>query len=141
MSERIDQFCENLRIKLTSIDNNMQELKAKIDSKAQTAEREVRTQLETVKKRIEQDRTKLETAQADVKKWVDDFKAASNEKIAEWKDKREKAKLQSRAENAERYAVAAAVIALAAVDEAEQAALETWLARKDADTADATKAA
>jgi hypothetical protein len=40
--------------------------------------------------RIEQDRTKLETAQADVKKWVDDFKAASNEKIAEWKDKREK---------------------------------------------------
>ena len=60
MSERIDQFCENLRIKLTSIDNNMQELKAKIDSKAQTAEREVRTQLETVKKRIEQDRTKLE---------------------------------------------------------------------------------
>jgi predicted Zn-ribbon and HTH transcriptional regulator len=68
MGERIDQFCENLRIKLTSIDNNMQELKAKIDSKAQTAEQEVRTQLETVKKRIEQDRTKLETAQADVKK-------------------------------------------------------------------------
>ncbi len=141
MSARIDQFCENLRIKLTSIDNNMQELKAKIDSKAQTAEREARTQLETVKKRIEQDRTKLETAQADIQKWVDDFKAASNEKIVEWKDKREKAKLQSRAENAERYGVAAAVIALAAVDEAERAALEAWLARKDADTADETKAA
>ena len=46
--------------------------------------------METVKKRIEQDRTKLETAQADIKKWVDDFKAASNEKIAEWKDKRER---------------------------------------------------
>ena len=141
MSERIDQFCENLRIKLTSIDKKMQQLKAKIDSKAQTAEQEVRIQLEAVKKRIEQDRTKLETAQADVKKWVDEFKLASNEKIAEWKDKREKAKLQSRAENAERYAVAAAVIALAAVDEAEQAALEAWLARKDADTADETKAA
>jgi hypothetical protein len=88
-----------------------------------------------------QDRTKVETAQADVKKWVDEFKLASNEKIAEWKAKREKAKLQSRAENAERYAVAAAVIALAAVDEAEQAALEAWLARKDADTVDETKAA
>jgi hypothetical protein len=60
MGERIDQFCENLPIKL----------KAKIESKPQTAE-EVRTQLETVKKRIERDRTKLETAQADVKKWVD----------------------------------------------------------------------
>ena len=93
MSERIDQFCENLRIKLTSIDKKMQQLKAKIDSKAQTAEREVRTQLETVKKRIEQDRTKLETAQADVKKWVDEFKLASNEKIAEWKAKREKSQV------------------------------------------------
>jgi hypothetical protein len=49
--------------------------------------------------------------------------------------------LQSRAENAERYAVAAAVVALAAVDEAEQAALEAWLARKDGDNADETKAA
>ena len=141
MSERIDQFCENLRIKLTRIDKKMQQLKAKIDSKAQTAEQEVRIQLDAVKKRLAQDRTKVETAQADVKKWVDEFKLASNEKIAEWKDKREKAKLQSRAENAERYAVAAAVIALAAVDEAEQAALEAWLARKDADTADETKAA
>ena len=43
MSERIDQFCENLRVKLTSIENNMQALKGKIDSKAQTAEQEVRT--------------------------------------------------------------------------------------------------
>ena len=141
MSERIDQFCENLRIKLTRIDKKMQQLKAKIDSKAQTAEQEVRIQLDAVKKRLAQDRTKVETAQADVKKWVDEFKLASNEKIAEWKDKREKAKLQSRAENAERYAVAAAVVALGAVDEAEQAALEAWLARKDADTADETKAA
>ena len=141
MSERIDQFCENLRTKLTSIDKSMQELKAKIDSKAQTAEQEVRTRLQTVKKRLAQDRTKLQTAQVDIKKWVDDFKAASNEKIVEWKVKRDEAKLQIRAEIAERYAVAAAVVALAAVDEAEQAALEAWLARKDADTADETKAA
>ena len=141
MSERIDQFCENLRIKLTSIDKKMQQLKAKIDSKAQTAEQEVRIQLDAVKKRLVQDRTKVETAQADVKKWVDDFKAAGNEKIVEWKVKRDEAKLQIRAEIAERYAVAAAVVALAAVDEAEQAALETWLARKDADSADETKAA
>ena len=141
MSERIDQFCENLRMKLTRLDKNMQQLKATIDSKAQTAEQEVRTRLDAVKNRIAQDRTKLETAQADVKKWVDDFKLASNEKIAEWKAKREKAKLRSRAENAGRYAVAAAFVALAAVDAAEQAALEAWLARKDAETADETKAA
>jgi light-regulated signal transduction histidine kinase (bacteriophytochrome) len=141
MSERIDQFCENLRMKLTSLDKNMQQLKAAIDSKAQTAEQEVRTRLDAVKNRIAQDRTKLETAQADMKKRVEDFKLASNEKIAEWKAKREKAKLRSRSDNADGYAVAATVVALAAVDAAEQAALEAWLARKDAETADETKAA
>jgi len=30
VNERIDQFCENLRVKLTSIDDNMRALKAKI---------------------------------------------------------------------------------------------------------------
>jgi len=38
MGERIDQFCENLRIKLTSIDENLEALKAKVDGKARTAE-------------------------------------------------------------------------------------------------------
>ena len=41
MSERIDQFCENLRVKLTSIDDNMRALKAKIDSKQRTVEQDV----------------------------------------------------------------------------------------------------
>ena len=141
MGERIDQFCENLRIKLTSIDNNMNSLKAKIDGKARTAEQDVRTHLDGVKKRIEQERTKVSAAQADIKKWVEERKATTSDKIAEWKTKLEIAKLQSRAESAERYAAAAAVVALAAVDEAEQASIEAWLARKDADSAQGTKAA
>jgi predicted nucleic acid-binding Zn-ribbon protein len=141
MGERIDQFCENLRIKLTSIDKNMESLKAKIDGKARTAEQDVRNHLDGVKKRVEQDRTKVAGAQADIKKWVEERKAATSEKIAEWKTKREMAKLQSHADWAERYAAAAAVVALAAVDEAEGASLEAWLARKDADSGQGTKAA
>jgi hypothetical protein len=39
------------------------------------------------------------------------------------------------ADNAERYAAAAAIVAMAALDAAEQASLEAWLARKDADSA------
>ena len=64
--------------------------------------------MDGVKKRIEQDRAKLTAAQADIKKWVDERKATTDAKIAEWKTKREIAKLQSRAESAERYAAAAA---------------------------------
>ena len=141
MNERIDQFCENLRVKLTSIDDDMRALKAKIDSRERTVEQDVQIRLDSVKKRIGQDRTKLETAQADIKKWAEERKGATDEKIAEWKAKLEMAKLKGRAEAAERYAAGAAVVALAAVDEAEQASLEAWLARKDADSAQSTKAA
>jgi hypothetical protein len=135
MSERIDQFCENLRIKLTSMDDNMQALKAKIDKQAQTAEKDARAQLDAVNKRMEQERAKVTAAENDMKKWADERKVATSEKIAEWKAKLEKAKLRSRAENAEGYAAAAAVVAMAALDAAEQASLEAWLARKDADSA------
>jgi hypothetical protein len=141
MSEHIDQFCENLRIKLTNIDNNMESLKSKIDSKARTAEQDVRRHLDGVKKHIEQDRGNVATAQADIKKWIEERKATASEKVAELKAKRETAQLQNRANSAERYAAGAAVVALAAIDEAEQASLEAWLARKDAENAQGTKAA
>jgi hypothetical protein len=81
MSERIDKFCENLRVKLTSVDNNMGSLKAKIDAKARTAEQDVQSHLDGVKKRIEQDRAKVTAAQADIKKWVEERKATTSEKV------------------------------------------------------------
>jgi hypothetical protein len=132
MSERIDQFCENLRLKLTNIDNGLNSVKAKVDQKAKDAEQEVRGHLDKVEKRIESDRAKLTAAQSEAKKWVEERKAATRDKIAEWKAKREKSKLQNRADWAEQYVAAAIVIAGAAVDEAERAAMEAWLARQDA---------
>ena len=141
MSERIDQFCEGLRAKLTNIDHSMQILKAKMDNKAKSSEQEVRAHLDAVTKRIEADRVKVTAAQNDLKKWVEERKAATNEKIAEWKAKSEKARLQSRANLAEKYALGAAVVALEAVSQAQQASLEAWLARKDAETAKTSQAA
>ena len=131
MGERIDRFCEELRLKLTNIDSNMGGLKAKIDGKAQNAEQEVRSHFDKVQKRIEQDRTKLSAAQTEVKNWVEERKTETRDRVAEWKAKRETSKLQNRADKAERYAAATIVVALAAADEAEQAALEAWLARQD----------
>jgi predicted nucleic acid-binding Zn-ribbon protein len=132
MAQRIDQFCEDLRLKLTNIDSGLSGLKAKIDGKTQNVEQDVRGHLERVQKRVEQGRDKVSASQAELKNWVEDKKTATSEKIAEWKAKRETSKLQNRADKAERYAAAAIDIAVAAVDEAEQASLEAWLAREDA---------
>ena len=135
MGQRIDQFCENLRLKLTNVDSNMNALKAKIDSKAQGAERDVQNHLDAVDAHIAQQRAKEAAAQAEMKNWVEERKATTTEKVAAWKTKLEKTKLQRRAEGAENYAAAALDVAIAAVDEAEQASLEAWLARRDADFA------
>jgi hypothetical protein len=63
-------------------------------------------------------------------------KAATSDKIAERKAKCELSKLQGRADKAERYAAASSAVAFAALDEAEES-LEAWLARQDANPAQA----
>jgi hypothetical protein len=135
MDQRIDQFCENLRQKVSMTDSGLAGLKAKIDGKAAHVDQDVQAHLDRVHKRIEQGRAKVASAQTEIKSWADDQKTATSNKIVEWKAKRETSKLQNRADRADRYAAAASDIAVAAFDEAEQAALEAWLARLDANSA------
>ncbi len=136
MGQRIDQFCETLlRIKLTNVGSGLNDLKSKIDTKAQHADQDIRSHLDSVQRRIEQDNNKVSAAKAEVKEWMEHRKIDTNAKIAEWKAKHEISKLQNRADKAERYAAAAIDVAVAAMNEAEQAALEAYLARQDADSA------
>jgi len=132
MGKRIDEFCEDLRLKLTNIENGLNSLKAKAEGKAEQAEKDVRSHLAAVQKRIAQDEAKASKARAEIKAWLDQKKTATAEKIAEWKAKAETAHLNHRADMAERYAQATVAVAMAALDEAEQATLEAWLARADA---------
>jgi hypothetical protein len=135
MTQQLDQFCENLRIKLTNIDSGLAALKAKIGSKSQQIEQEVRLHLVDVRRRIKQDAKKVSAAQAEVKDWTEHQKIATDDKVAEWKAKRDLGKLQHHAAKAERYAAAAIDLAMAAVDQVEQAAVEAWLARHDENSA------
>ena len=141
MGQRIDQFSEDLRLKLTKIDSTLDGVKAKIDGKGQNVDQTIRGHLEEVQRHIEQDRAKVSAAQVKVDSWVANQKIATATKVADWKANRELSKLQNRANDAEQYAAAALDIALAAVDDAEQATLEAWLARQDADFAQAQKTA
>jgi hypothetical protein len=135
MSHRIDLFCEDLRQKLTIIESGLQGLKAKVEANEVHDERDVRNHLNRVRKRIDQGRTNVYAAKAEVKSWAEDRNSITADKIAQLKTKRDVAKLQGRANKAERYSVAAVKVATAVIDEAEQASLEAWLARADADYA------
>jgi hypothetical protein len=135
MGQRIDGFCESLRQKVVMADSGLVGLRQKIEADAKQAEHDVQGHLERVRKRIEQGRAKTLAAQADMTIWARQRKAATAGKLVIWKVKGEVAKLQRRAEQAERYATATIEITIAAIDEAEQASLEAWLARADADNA------
>jgi predicted nucleic acid-binding Zn-ribbon protein len=141
MNQRIDQFCEELRQKLTMADSGLEGLRTKISTNAAHVEQDVQNHLDRAHERVEQGRAKVAAAQADMKNWAEERKAITREKIAEWKEQRDLRKLQNRADKAERYAAAAIDVAVAAMDEAEQASLEAWLAREDADAAQGKQSA
>lgn len=54
MGQQIDRFSEELRTTLTGIDSRFTSLQSKIDARSQGAEREVRSQLDQARKRIDQ---------------------------------------------------------------------------------------
>jgi len=128
----IDQFLEELRLKLASIDAAFVRLRAKMQIDAQRAEEGVRVRLARVRIGIERDRATRVAARAQMSQWNEGRTAMTSETIAARKGEEELASLRSRADQAERNAAAALQLALAALDEAEEAALEAWLARRAA---------
>jgi hypothetical protein len=133
MGPHIDAFCGEICLKLVDIDEELQYLKVTIRKKARRAEPEVRSQLEKVTKRIACNQSKVAAARAQVEHWVtnkakDDLRFR-NEEIPE-----DGIRNPKRAAEADRYAAACIDLAIAAVDEAERAALEAWLVREDANS-------
>ena len=121
MGPHIDEFCGEICLKLVDIDEELRHLKITIREKAHRAEPEVRSRLEKVMKRIACNQPKVAAARAQVEHWITD---------------KAKDALRFRNEEIPEDGNAAACIdlAIAAVDEAERAALEAWLVREDANS-------
>jgi archaellum component FlaC len=134
---QIDKFCFSLRSRLAEIEERISTLKAKLAGDAHQARQDMEAELEKLRKHIEHQRSKISTVQARARYWIDEREKASSEKIAEWKANREVGKLESRAQDAELYAIDATEVALASVEEAEVAAMEAVLAHLAADAAHA----
>jgi len=132
MGPHIDEFCGEICLKLVDIDEELRYLKITIREKARHAEPVVRSQLDKVMKRIACNQSKVAAARAQVEHWITDKAKDAlfrNEEIPE-----DRTGNLGRAAEADRYAVACIDLAIAAVDEAERAALEAWLVREDANS-------
>jgi hypothetical protein len=134
-TQNLDQFSDDVRARLANIDSGLKSLKTQVDGDTKQAETEARSQLAKVSADIEANKPKLAAAEAQLAQWAQAQKAASTQKIAEWKSTQDFTKLQARAAQAERYAAAARDVAVAKLNAAHQAALEAYLANKDANAA------
>jgi hypothetical protein len=139
-SETASRFSKKLGAKLTEANHRLAALNEKIAAGQEHAEEQVRARLDELRKEIEQGRAKFEAAQAELKNWAEAKENAAAMQVAEWKAKHETRVLEDRAGRAEYRAAASIEVAMAAIEDAERATLEAWLARQDANTARAKQA-
>ncbi len=134
MSAKIDRLCDQLRIKLHGIDRRLEALKGNNSATSEKSRHLVESQMDSVQQRIFERRHRVEAANASVAEWIEK-RAVFDDQDASWKDSADLSRLEARADDVEGYAIAVFELAVAAADEAAQAALEALLARNDAELA------
>ena len=77
----------------------------------------------------------MDEALADMKVHAEAKKAETDAAVTEWKSRRELKRLERRADDAERHAVVALVVAAGAIEEADAAIVDAVAARRDAEDA------
>ena len=135
MSERIDRFCDNLRGQLNTVEDRLGQVKSSLSAVREDTEATLRSKIEQVKASWDAGQQEVEAARDKLKARIEERGAETQAQIEEWRSKREKEKLQRRAESAENYAAAAMVVSMATVQEAEISMLEAVEARRLADEA------
>jgi hypothetical protein len=135
MTDKLDRVCDQLRIKLHGIDRRLEAFKGNAMALSERSQGAVEGQLDRIEQRIYDSRISVEAANIRVKTWLEGKKAGFDAHRDVWKKERQFHQLNSRADDAEAYAIAVFDLAAAAADEAAQAALQALLARNDANLA------
>ncbi len=141
MSARVDQFCDRLRDRLNALEEQVNTLKSNLEKAPKQGEQVLQKSLKEARSRIEGQKKKVEQAQTSLKARAEQKVSQAKEAINEWKAKRDVSKLNSCADRSEQYAADAVYIAVAALDEAEEAIFDAVIARMDADNVGSPAAA
>src|SRR5215212_8080203 len=122
MSEPIDRLCDQLRIKLHGIDRRLEALKANGSDISDKSRHQIESQIDAVQQRIYDRRRAVEAANTRVTAWIEGKRPSFDVNVADWKEHRRLLELNNRADDSETYALAVFELAIAAADEAAQAA-------------------
>lgn len=129
MSDKVDKFCEALRVNITRVEDYISKVGENLKSASTTAEEEVKSKLEGLKATHKNNVDKILEAKTKIEARVAEKKAEIDSTVQEWKKNREITKLETRADTAQVYAAFAVEFATAAAVETDIAAMEAVVAR------------
>jgi 4-hydroxy-L-threonine phosphate dehydrogenase PdxA len=141
VSEQVDNFRQQLRSKIDDADKRLKGLEANLKASGEKAKSDAKTYVASLDSQMKAQQAKLQTAQANMKAWVQEKQKVTSDKIAEWKTQMRVTELTRYADLSEQYAASATQVASSAIDEAEKAIVDAMVARINADSAQGKSAA
>ncbi|WP_373546417.1 hypothetical protein [Chamaesiphon sp.] len=135
MSTAIDNFTSQLHDNLEAVEDRAKSLNKSIKSATKKNQDDIQSQLNKAKASLAAKKQEFDDYRAKLKTQFEDKEADVQSSVDEWKANREIKKLEHRAEQAEDYAATSVSVAMAMMEEAEEATLEAICKRMDAEAA------
>ncbi len=128
--QKLSQEIEAAKGKLEALKRDLAEMHQ--EDKATLRERQAE-----IRAHLDEQKARAQDLQAKISSWKNEKKQHTDEAIASWKQRRELAKLERRAERAEDYAMDMVMVAAVDFEEAEAAVYDAIAARFEAQEATA----
>lgn len=135
MSTTIDNFTQQLHDNLEAVENRAKSLKESVESATKNTQAELQAKIDEMKTNLEAKKQEFDEYRAKLKTQFDEKESEVKSNVEEWKASREVKKLEHRADKAEDYATTAILLAMATLEEAQEATLKAICTRLDATTA------
>ncbi len=135
MSTAIDNFTSQLHDNLEAVEDRAKSLNKSIKSATKKNQAEIESKLDEAKASLAAKKQEFDEYRAKLKTQFEDKESEVKSSIDEWKANREVQKLEHRAEKAEDYAATSVYLAMAMMEEAEEATLMAICSRMDAEAA------
>jgi enolase len=132
VSTAIDNFTKQLHDNLEAVEDRVKSLKKSIQSAPKKTQAEIQLKLDEAKTTLDAKKQEFDEYRAKLKTQFDEKESELKSNVEEWKASREIKKLEHRADKAEDYAATLIFLAMATIEEAEEATLAAIAARLDA---------
>jgi len=135
MSTRVDQFCDNLRARLDTVEGRLRSVKSSLQALPEVAARSLGERPHLAHLTVEPRTESVDECRSQLRAWAKRNMDKTRVAFGQWMARQAIRELKARADRAEAYAVGAINYALDAIDEADELIRNAVEAGIDAESA------